>query len=296
MTAADIRHFTSGDIGFALVQTGREGWDATAELFRTTLELEPQGAFIAEADRRAVGMITTLRHDETAWIGNLIVVPEYRGRGVGAMLMERAMEHQTGRGVRTLRLEADPAGIPLYRRLGFVDEFVSPRFFRPGAAVTSIGPTPRRIDSPTSGCPEAVKRLFASDLEAVVAFDGPFFGDDRSSLLSKLLASAPEAWKVESDDVLRGYLITQPSTLGVRIGPCVAWDAATADLLLETAIDAFGTQAIVAAVPESNLAAIELLARRGFVQRPPCLRMVWGEPGAAVDVHHIFAISNGAMG
>lgn len=296
MAEIAIRNFVAADIPFALAQTAREGWDSTDDLFRMTLNLEPDGAFVAEADGRPVGMITTVRHDRTAWIGNLIVVPEYRSRGIGARLMERAMAFQSGRGVRTLRLEADPAGIPLYRRLGFVDEFPSPRFLRPSGAVMPVHPMQRLVGSSATGSPVAATPLGAGDLEAVAEFDTPSFGDDRSCLLRVLLESAPGAWKVKSGGALRAYLITQPSTLGVRIGPCVASDVATADLLFQAAINAFGTHAIITALPEGNVAGIELLTRLGFVQRPPCLRMVWGYPGSFVDAQHIFANSNGAVG
>ena len=41
-------------------------------------------------------MVTTTRHNRTAWIGNLIVTPEHRRQGVGSALLQRLV-HETRR-------------------------------------------------------------------------------------------------------------------------------------------------------------------------------------------------------
>ena len=73
-----IRSFTSDDIEFALAQTAREGWHATAEQFELALVHDSDGCFMAESAGAPVGMITTTCYAVSAWIGNLIVVPDYR--------------------------------------------------------------------------------------------------------------------------------------------------------------------------------------------------------------------------
>ena len=141
-----IRTFGADDFGFASEQTAREGWDATAELFELCLAHDPGGSFVAEAGGQRVGMVTTTCYQRSGWIGNLIVPPEHRRQGIGERLMKHALEHLLRRGVRTIRLEADPPGIGIYRRLGFVDEFESPRFVRPpGPCESLIRPSAQRL-------------------------------------------------------------------------------------------------------------------------------------------------------
>ena len=51
-----------------------------------------EGCFIAEVDNRRVRMITTTRYARSAWVGNLIVVPERRRQGIGETLMAHAID------------------------------------------------------------------------------------------------------------------------------------------------------------------------------------------------------------
>ena len=92
-----IRPLVDADIEFGLVQTGREGWDPTVELFRVWLAHDAAGDFVAEIAGRPVGLVTTTCYARTAWIGNLIVVPEHRRQGIGRTLMKRALAHLASR-------------------------------------------------------------------------------------------------------------------------------------------------------------------------------------------------------
>ena len=123
-----IREFEPDDVDFALRQKRREGWAVNRERFEAYLAHDPNGCFLAIDGDEPVGMVTTTCFGASAWIGNLIVEPGIRGRGVGRALMEHGLDYLRGRGASTVRLEGDPPGIPLYRKLGFVDEFESCRF------------------------------------------------------------------------------------------------------------------------------------------------------------------------
>lgn len=57
-----------------------------------------------------------------AKIGRVAVRRLFRGRGVGAALMRRAMEAAAARGMTTAILDAQLPVIPFYERLGFVAE------------------------------------------------------------------------------------------------------------------------------------------------------------------------------
>jgi predicted GNAT family acetyltransferase len=114
-----------------------------------------------------VGFVVTVDYGEMAWIGNLIVVPGMRGRGIGEALMRRGMEHLEGRGVRTIRLDGVQKAIPLYRRLGFRDEYWSLRY------------TGRASRNPVAYA-EPMRR---SDLDAVTELDEAYFKGRRGRML-----------------------------------------------------------------------------------------------------------------
>jgi ribosomal protein S18 acetylase RimI-like enzyme len=248
---------------------------------------DPGGAFIAETSGQPLGMLTTTRYRHSAWIGNLIVVPEYRRRGIGAQLMRRAMDDLTCQAIRTIRLEADPPGIRLYRRLGFVDEFESPRFARAAGAGL-------RVED--RGAAPLVERVSLGDLPAIAAFDAQHFGDDRRRLLELLFPQARCAVWCRGESGVAGYLLALPAGAGLRIGPWVASNRATAMSLLRAVLGQHAGTPIILGVPAPDNAALEILAAVGFQRRPACLRMRYGEPLASGHPGHIYAIANGAMG
>jgi GNAT superfamily N-acetyltransferase len=57
-----------------------------------------------------------------ALIFDVIVAPAFRGRGVGAALMDAVLAHPELRGVRHVELYCLPEMVPFYRRWGFSDD------------------------------------------------------------------------------------------------------------------------------------------------------------------------------
>jgi len=276
-----IRLFHENDIGFALAQTTREGWDCAAATFALHLAHDGDGCFVAELDGKQAGMVTTTRYRRTGWIGNLIVLPDRRGLGIGSRLMERAIRHLEHAGIATIRLEADPMGVNIYRRLGFGDEFESPRFRREPRGTPGARPGPL---------------LLEADLEAVAAFDEQSFGDERTGLLRLLHAGALASWRAPESGELGGYLIVQPAAAGARLGPWVASDVRVAGLLLDAALGSFGHGAVILAVPGPNAACRDLLASRGFFETPSSLRMARGPDVGRGRPENVYALANGAAG
>ncbi|UCE58517.1 MAG: GNAT family N-acetyltransferase [Phycisphaerales bacterium] len=284
----DIREFVRGDIEFALLQTKREGWDATTDFFEKCLAHDPHGCFIAEIAGDRAGMITTACYTQSGWIGNLIVPPEQRFKGIGAALMAQALEYLSTKRVETFRLEADPAGIKLYRRLGFVDEFESLRFLRDGKH--------RSADAKQRAKASQVQPCAESDISALCALDAEYFGDDRGRMLSLMHKDAQACYVRHSTDGIDGYAFALSSAAGIRIGPWVAQSRTAANNLLEAILTDHGNKTLVAGVPDVNSQAVALLKRNDFHETPSSLRMVRGKPAAVGRPEGIYAIGGGAMG
>jgi ribosomal protein S18 acetylase RimI-like enzyme len=277
----EIRCFTRDDIPFALEQTTREGWFTCAGAFESYLDHDPQGNFIGWIDGERAGMITTTRYANSAWMGNLIVPPRLRSRGVGRRLMEHGLDRLQSADVRTIRLDADPPGIALYRSLGFVDECESLRFRRKS-----------QESSPVAG----VEPLAPGEIRQVQAFDARFFGDDRSRLLEMLFRRGKTALVVWHDGAVAGYVFTEETELGLRIAPCVATDAEVAGRLLQAALNSAGPQMVTLGILEANRSGRDLVESLGFRPVPSCRRMVLGEHRAEGVPGCVFAIGGGAIG
>ena len=128
-----LRLLTPRDLAFAEVVRAAAGWNQTPADWRRFLELEPSGCFLAEWEGAPAGTATTLVHGpELAWIGMVLVHPDYRRRGIGRALLEHCLGHLQARGVQCIKLDATPLGQPVYERLGFRAEWTLARWERAG--------------------------------------------------------------------------------------------------------------------------------------------------------------------
>src|SRR5262245_64392456 len=99
------------------------GWNQTQKDIDRLLVLEPDGCFAACIDGRVVGTTTTTTYGtDLAWIGMVLVDPEYRRRGIATALMRAAFDFLKERRVTTVKLDATAAGQPLYKYFGFHPE------------------------------------------------------------------------------------------------------------------------------------------------------------------------------
>ncbi len=276
-----LRIFQAPDVTFGLEQTSREGWDATRDVFELILSHDPDGSFIAEEAGRRVGMVTTTVYERTAWIGNLIVLPDARGRGIGRQLLQHALAEIDRRGIATVRLEADPPGMALYRKLGFREEFESPRFRLAAGSPVDHG---------------AYEPLVMTDRADLVDFDAERFGDRRDRLLNGVLHRAIATCILRSGTRIRAYAVLFPSSQGLRIGPWLAEDRDAAIHVLKGVLGFLRESQVITAVPGVNHDSIDLLRTLGFVPSPSSIRMVWGKVTGIGRPDQIYAIGQGAMG
>ncbi len=168
-------------------------------------------------------------------IGNVIVRSDARRRGLARLIVSTALEWMRERGVRYAHLDATKDGRPLYRGLGFVE--VTPSWFA-HAPLHTFDPSVLRA---RAGDPRA-RLAGASDLPRYAALDRAAYGGDRLGLLALVLAT-PHTWLYVCDDpsgAPAGYLLLrglEAPYIGVRAGPWVATDDATAAALLREALD-----------------------------------------------------------
>jgi hypothetical protein len=198
--------------------------------------------------------------------------------------MERALDYLQGGGATTVRLEGDPPGIPLYRKLGFVDEFESCRLTRP----------PSEPASPLDGA--AAETMTPGDLEEVAELDSEIVGPNRRRFLELKLAAAELALVRRRDRRIVASLLASPTDRGLRISPCVAREAADARSLIATAVAAAAGRPVLIGLPARNTEGLEMLARMGFERGASSRRMRRGPSVDAGDPTRVFAIASGASG
>lgn len=258
----DIRVMTEADFEFAVGLTEQEGWLHRSVDFRRLTDFEPAGCFIAWEKGEPVGTICSTSQGDYAFLSCLIVKPGCRGRALGELLMRRAMAYQIGRGAKTIELDGVIAAVPLYRRLGFRDKYLSLRFQRPAASISSI---------------PALSRP-APDLDTLCAYDRSRTGVDRSHILSRFASEFAESFFCSLAGArLQGYAFVRPRIRNiVSLGPLIADSPEIAKIILGEIIAVFDQSTIAVGVTESNRDAVALVLANGFVYTQPSLRMFYG--------------------
>src|SRR6476659_1332584 len=128
MQPLQIRLLFESDIAAAMRLKDAAGWNQTEADWRRLLLLEPHGCFCAIKDGRVVGTTTTTTYGEDlAWIGMVLVDPDYRGQGIATKLMNVALNYLKEK-VQTVKLDATPLGKPVYEKFGFQIESLVERW------------------------------------------------------------------------------------------------------------------------------------------------------------------------
>lgn len=109
------------------------GGEAPVDIERRASTFELEGFFVAEASGAAVGSLSVFEGPAGVGEIGMMVVAEWRGRGVGTKLMQTAVEYARARSMHKLSLGVWPhngPAIALYQKFGFVEEGRRSRHYR----------------------------------------------------------------------------------------------------------------------------------------------------------------------
>jgi ribosomal protein S18 acetylase RimI-like enzyme len=257
------------------------GWNQTQADWRGYLAFEPDGCLVAEIGGRLAGTATCIRYgDAVGWIGMVLVHPDHRRRGLGTELLARTIRYLTGRGARSVRLDATPAGRAVYLPLGFRDEYGVARF--EGAAT---GPLP------------GADPFMDADLPRAADLDEEAFGVRRLGVLSELSRRDPAlSFVTRSGGGISGFAIAREGREAVQLGPFASRDPAAAERLFSAVVSAAGGRRVFLDVPAPNVEAAAIVARHGFRVQRSFTRMVLGEGGPAGRSELVFGTSGAEKG
>lgn len=277
MSLPEIRVMTHGDIDLVMRLQEMVGWGNTRADAERSLYYEPAGCFVASVNGVDVGMVNSFLYGDVGFIGNLIVLPDTRGKSVGAALMKAAIDRLTRDGAGTIRLDAVQKAIPLYERLGFKAEYQSLRFNGTAAKAPH----------------HSIEPMVKEDLEKVVALDRRFFGLDRAQKLRRVQHDFPElCFKASKGGVVHGYIMAKPGVSNVRVGPwiCDPKHAEYAEPLLNALSSKADGRKLWLGIPELNKASVKIVDAKHFTQMPSSLRMSYGAHKKVEDTSGIFGI------
>jgi len=253
-----IEPFRADDSAAFLELATAEGWLVEAWELDFLLAVFPEGSFcMRDSDDNPIAFVTSLRHETSGWIGNLIVATELRGQGIGEALFRMALQALHAAGAGTIWLTASNAGRPLYEKYGFKSLDTVVRW-----SGTGRRRHPGHDRHPDSSDPST--SLSFIDLQA--------WGDRRDALLA---ATAGRGRLLRGES---GFLVVQPCGARSQLGPFSALDSSTAAWLYDAALGSVpqGSR-ICTDAPLSNRSAVRLFSRRGMQVTGSTLLMYAGD-------------------
>ena len=279
----ELRPLTEGDVPAAMRLKELARWNQTEADWRRLLRLAPRGCFAALIGGRVVATTTTTSYGrELAWIGMVLVEPEQRRRGIATRLMRAALDYLRDEGVRTVKLDATPAGRPVYEALGFKTESLVERW---QGAAPSEGP---KETAPGVELPR----------EDLLALDRRAFGADRAALLTMLIdeATPPPAVIDTATGRVEGYALARRGTAAHYVGPLVAADRQVAAELLDRVLGQLTAGPVYVDLNTNFAGGAQILEERGFSRQRELIRMSYGAPNPAGTSELVFAIAGPEVG
>ena len=274
-----LRPLLETDLPFAHRLSRAAGWNQTAADWQRFLDLGQGGCFLAEHDGEPAGTATTICYGtDLAWIGMVLVDPGFQRRGIGTALLHGAIRYlREDRGITCVRLDATPAGRPLYEGLGFRAEWGLRRWRREARGES------------TEDFPAPAITLTGESL----ALDRRVFGTDRGPLLRSLAAGSFGGMTLPDGS----FGLLREGVRALYLGPVTAASTASGLALAGQLIAVCPShREIFWDLPDENAAATELAASLGFQPVRELTRMWLGDNPLACNPEKIFGLAEPALG
>lgn len=257
-----IRQMRPEDLEQAFSLSRKEGWNQTLMDWSLLLNSPDSVCIVAEMNKMVVGTATALNYENRiAWIGMVLVDKSLRGQGAGRLLLNYILKSLED--VESVKLDATPAGEPLYRKLGFTGEHKIIRM-----TCEAMNYRAQEVDVQY---PEHIKE---ENFSEVLKLDRAIFGADRSYLLMNLLNNFPaKAFYLKRGSNPEGFVLGRDGTRYHYIGPVCALSQNSARHLMEKTLESLINQPVAVDVLEDKEDFIIWLESIGFVKQRQFLRM-----------------------
>jgi hypothetical protein len=275
-----IRVMHPGEIAIAADWAADEGWNpglADPACFAT---VDAEGFFIGEFDGQPAATISCVNYDARfAFLGFYIVRHDLRGRGYGLRMWNAAIAHA---GDRTVGLDGVVAQQANYKKSGFQLAYANVRY---GGVVAAPAGISARV-APLDEVPFAM----------VEADDAMVFPAARPAFL-RAWVEAPGHFgrALMHDGRLAAWGVIRPCLKGRKVGPLVADDRASAELVLAALLAASGGGEIFLDVPSVNRDAVALAQSLKLAPVFETARMYTG-PIRPLRLERVFGVTTFELG
>ena len=239
-----------------------ESWNQTEKDWEFLILEDGNICLAAEINGRLVATATAINYDNlVAWIGMVLVNKQQRGKGISKLLLNALFDNL--KHCKSIKLDATPAGQPVYKKLGFADEYTISRMVNSAVKVD-----PKRE---SRLIPQKIKE---SDITEIIDFDRRVFGADRSGLLRFLInENRNRSWFLKENNKITGFVLGRMGNRFYQIGPLSALNTEVAEALILAVIKGLNEVPVVIDVPDDKKELITWLNSIGFGKRRFFIRM-----------------------
>lgn len=266
------------DIPFLVNLSLGEGWICDPREFEIHRRSSKALAAVLISGKEVAGGVTVFAHKRSAWIGNLIVAPPWRGRGFATLLIKHALKWIDNRGYETVLLAASARAESLYSRLGFDPIIPIHRW--------------EKLDGQAKLQEKAL--AFRQNRRRIVNLDGDCWGDDRGRLF-KMLGFQRECTISTHPD---NFLMFGPVGDCLAIGPGSIGVSSASFIgeLFDEVLERAGSGHRIALDAFENNMLEEVLRARSFAVRSSTLLMSSGKKPSIKFDRILATASFGSMG
>ena len=204
-------------------------------------------------NNKIVGIGCSIIFGNSGWLAHIIVDENFRGKGIGATIVQNLLDIIKSQGVKTNLLIATAMGLPLYQNFGFriVTDYI---FMQRTSAADQQQVSPNII---------AYKDEFRNE---ILRMDKKVCGEDRSLLIEEQLVNS---FIFSNNGKISGFYVPT-----LKEGPIIATDVESGIELMRFKYFNKGK----AVLPSNNQAGINFLKIFGFeITNTVGVRMILGD-------------------
>ena len=284
-TPIKIRYLKLSDIPDAMQIVLAEGWNQTEKDWEILIRGSQNICFAAIAGNQLVGTATAINYANiVSWIGMILVDKKFRGQGISKLLLKSLFDEL--KTDKSIKLDATPAGQPVYEKLGFVDEYTISRMVN--SSFTGLP----NLDFKTTS-----QQIQTKDTQKIVEFDKQVFGADRKQLIQTLINNFPEkSWVLKDGDKIVGFALGRQGNKHHQIGPVSAMSVLTTKQLISNALQSLKGESIVIDILDDKPELQLWLKSIGFEKRRYFTRMFLKNNKSPGEVNSQFIIAGPEFG
>jgi GNAT superfamily N-acetyltransferase len=274
-----IRNAEQNDMDFIIKLAAEQGWNPGLHDGECFFNADPQGFFIGELSGERIGCISAVSYGSFGFIGLYIVKEEYRKKGYGIALWERAMNRLEG---CNIGLDGVVVQQENYKKSGFVLAHRNLRY--EGIIRTDLPSVPYIVTA------EEVP------LDAIADYDAHHFPADRKAFLA-CWVSMPDAKSLvyHKNGDIYGYGTIRKCQCGYKIGPLFADTYEIAEQLFLNLAGFAGQEPVYLDISDTNDGALALCRQYHMAQKFETARMYTGET-PRVNWNNVYGITTFELG